>query len=205
MEYLFQFYVLAAPIMLAVGVAWAPFAVVIGLIVTRQRRQAKLSDEPTTEHFIYVTALHSAAMVFPWIYLFAYWMGRPIPSRLAQCGYAAMYIRWFFSPAWVGLYGGVIALIDTSAESWGWRLEVGFVISMVILLGLNWYALLRFVRGMLRRKSTIHTKSMQSFPSNDMYYLKPIFLWLIMDVGTIFVGGCILIFFWRLSYAFNPW
>ena len=65
MEYLAQFYALAAPIMLAVGVAWAPFAIVIGLIVTRQRRQARLPDEPTTERFIYMTALHSALMVFP--------------------------------------------------------------------------------------------------------------------------------------------
>ncbi len=205
MEYLAQFYALAAPIMLAVGVAWAPFAVVIGLIVTRRRRQAKLPDEPTTERFIIMTALHSALMVFPWIYLFAYWIGRPIPSRLVQCGYAAMYIRWFFSPAWVGLYVGVIALLDISPVSWGWRLEVGLIVSMVILLGLNWCMLFRSIRGMLRRKSIIHTKPMRSFPSNDMYYLKPIFLWLVMDVGTIFVGIYIVLFLWGLAYAFNPW
>ena len=201
MEYLAQFYALAAPIMLAVGMAWAPFAVVIGLIVTRQRRQAKLPDEPSTERFIYVTALHSALMVFPWIYLFAYWIGRPIPSRLAQYGYAAMYIRWFFSLAWIGLYIGVVGLLDTSQASWDSRLDIGLIVSMITLLGLNWYMLFRSFKGMLRRKSIIHTKPMRSFPSNDMYYLVPIFLWLVMEVGTIFVGGYIVLFLWGLAYT----
>lgn len=200
MEYLFQAYIAVAPAMFAVGVAWAPFAVVIGLVVTRQRRRAELPDEPTTGRFVYVTALHSAMMVFPWIYLFVYWIGKPMPLRLAQFGYAAMCLRWFFSPAWVGLYGGARGLLDMSV-GWGWRLEVGFILSMIILLGLNWCALFLLARGMLRRKSGIHTKQGLLIPSNDLYYLKPIFLWLIMDIGTIFVGGYILLFFWGLAYS----
>ena len=78
-------------------------------------------ERVTTGRFVYVTALHSAMMVFPWIYLFAYWIGKPMPLRLAQFGYAAMCLRWFFSPAWVGLYVGARAPRHVSGLGLGVR------------------------------------------------------------------------------------
>ena len=207
MEYLFQFYILAAPILLAVGVAWSPIAIAVGIVVGRKQRLTGSVDMASAWHFVYVVALHSAMMVLPWVYLFACWIGKPVPFRLIQFGYAMMYLRWFFTPAWLGVYVAFRSLVDDVTnlrEINEIALDIIFLISMILLIGLNWYVLFRSLSGLLKKKFSMNIRSELPFPSHDSYYLKPIFLWLAIEIGTLFIGGYIFIFFWGffLSLAY---
>lgn len=195
-------YLWAAPLLVLIGVAWAPFAVVIGLMIGRKQEATDL-DPPSTERFVAVTALHSVMMVFPWVYLFARWIGKPIPHRFIKFSYAMLYVRWFFSPIWVGLYF-VFQVFRNYFDPQGQDFEssyVGFFITVIILAGLNWYVLFRSLTNLKRQESTRKAQQKRSFPSHDFYYLKPIFVWLITDIGITATGFSAYILFWALALS----
>lgn len=195
-------YVWAAPLLVLIGVAWAPFAVAIGLMIGRKQEATDL-DPPSTGRFVAVTALHSVMMVFPWVYLFARWIGKPIPHRFIKFGYAMLYVRWFFSPIWVGLYF-VLQAFRNYLDPQGQDFEssyIGFFITVVILAGLNWYVLFRSLTNLRKRESTRKTQQIWSFPTHDFYYLKPVFVWLITDVGITTIGFSAFFLFWALTLS----
>lgn len=125
-------YVSAAPLLALIGVAWAPFAVAIGLVVGRKQEATDL-DPPSAGRLVTVTALHSIMMVFPWVYLFAHWIGKPVPHRFIRFGYAVLYVRWFFAPILIGVYGGLRLIIDDLTRFMGEE-----TISLSIAFSLLW-------------------------------------------------------------------
>ena len=196
-------YVGAAPLLALIGVAWAPFAVAIGLLVGR-KQEATNFDPPSAERFVTVTALHSIMMVFPWVYLFAHWIGKPIPHRFVKFGYAALYVRWFFAPILIGVYGGFRQMIDDLTRFRGEEtisLSIAFFIIMVILSGLNSCIAFLSIRGLLKRKSIIGAQQTLPFHSKNFYYLKPMFVWLIVEVGMLIVGMFTFFAFWAYSLS----
>ena len=196
-------YVLAAPLLALIGVAWAPFAVAIGLIVGRKQEATDL-DPPSAGRFVTVTAMHSIIMVFPWVYLFAHWIGKPIPHRFIKFGYATLYVRWFFAPILIGVYGGFRLMIDDLTRFRGEEtisLSIALFIIMVILAGLNSCIAFLSLRGLLKKKSIIGAQRILPFHSKDFYYLKPMFVWLIVEVGMLFTGIFTVFAFWGYSLS----
>lgn len=196
-------YVSAAPLLALIGVAWAPFAVAIGLVVGRKREAIDL-DPPSAGRFVTVTAMHSIIMVFPWVYLFAHWIGKPVPHRFIKFGYAALYVRWFFAPILIGVYGGFRLMIDDLTRFMGEEtisISIAFFIIMVILSGLNSCIAFLSLRGLLKKKSIIGAQQTLPFHSKDFYYLKPMFVWLIVEVGMLIVGMFTFFAFWAYSLS----
>lgn len=195
-------YVWAAPLLALIGVAWAPFAVAIGLGGwSKAGGNRPRSAERWSFRHRDGAAFHNDGV--PVDYLFAHWIGKPVPHRFIRFGYAVLYVRWFFAPIWLGVYASFREIIDDVVRMREETISASvFVfIFMIILTGLNSYILFRSLRSLLKRKSIIGAQRILAFHSNDFYYLKPMFVWLIVEVGMLITGIFTAFAYWAYSLS----
>ncbi|MXY99205.1 hypothetical protein F4Y93_00650, partial [Candidatus Poribacteria bacterium] len=75
-----------------IGIAWTPFAAVATAIVAKKRELTALPSDPSAGDYALAGALHSALLLFPWIYLIARILGRPLPVLMVIVAYSATYL-----------------------------------------------------------------------------------------------------------------
>ncbi len=123
---------------LVAGIAWAPFAGIISVVVARRKKLELI------RHWVLGT-LYSALLILPWIYLLAKMSGKSIPSNIGRATYFLLYgVVWLFGLIpWIlilmhsyRIYTydrfqlllwmvGLSALLAVNALTWGfslWRL-----------------------------------------------------------------------------------
>ena len=99
-------YIWAAPIMLAVGVAWAPFAVGITLLIRRRMLSVGHTEAPNPAKTVIMAAVASMLMVFPWVYVMSRMIGKPVHWLIVYSVYLALYVRWGIVADLVRAFGG---------------------------------------------------------------------------------------------------
>lgn len=185
-------YIWAAPIMLAVGVAWAPFAVGITLLIRRRMLSAGHTEVPNPAKTAMIAVIASALMVLPWMYVMSRMIGKPVHWLIVYSVYLALYVRWALSPIWLGPLVGISGMF-------GWRIDYPFgsscflafftgtlaVINLVIL-GCSLNALIR------KRPAIARPTELMVFALPNATYLRPIVYWFVLDMIMIFGGVFIL-------------
>ena len=197
MEYLFQFYILAAPIMLAVGVALAPFAVLATLVVRRKMLSASDAPLPSASKCAVMAFGSSALMILPWLYMITRMSNRRFPSSVIKAAFALLYVRWALSPIILGPMIGISGII-------GWRIDYPFLSSLFLTITTGGFTIINLavlvcsLRDLIKHHAASEHSDPLLFDFPHPVYLRPIIYWLVLDMLTLFAG--ILAYFGSLAF-----
>ena len=112
---------------LALCIAFAPFAALIAAYIARRRNLPAL-------RYALLGALGAACFIIPWIYLIQRMRNKPISLGTANAAYTILYALWFFvllgGLYWCDLFGQILkALVDSGYRTLhpnvGWVGNVG--------------------------------------------------------------------------------
>lgn len=197
-------YIWAAPIMLAVGVAWTPFAVGITLLIRRRMLSAGHTLAPNPVKTAMLAAAASTLMVFPWVYVMSRMIGKPVHWLIVYSAYIVLYIRWALSPIWLGPLVGISGMF-------GWNIIpyypfesscfLAFFTGMLAVINLVILSL--SLNILIRKRSTItRPTELLVFALPNAAYLRPIIYWFVLDMIMIWGGVFILALSFEIA---TPW
>lgn len=187
-------YIWAAPIMLAVGVAWAPFAVGITLLIRRRMLSVGHTEAPGPAKTAMTAAVASALMVFPWVYTMSRMIGKPVHWLIIYSVYLALYVRWALSPIWLGPLVGISGMFERGTDyPFGSACFLAFFTGMLAVINL---AMLGFsLNALIRKRPAIaRPTELMVFALPNTAYLRPIVYWFVLDMIMIWGGAFTYVF-----------
>ena len=114
---LMHVYIFAAPLLALIGIALAPFAIIVTLVVRRITLSASDAPAPSASKCAVMAFTSSALMFLPWLYMVTRMTNRHFPSFAIKAAYVLLYVRWAMSPIILGPFVGISAML-------GWRVAL---------------------------------------------------------------------------------
>ena len=191
-------YIFAAPLLTLIGIALAPFAIIVTLVVRRITLSASDAPVPGASKCAAMAFTSSALMFLPWLYMVTRMANRHFSSFAIKAAYVLLYVRWAMSPIMLGPFVGISAMI-------GWRVDYPFLASLFLtvttggLAIINFAALIYSLRTLVKTHASEYPKPL-TFDFPHPAYLRPLVYWLVLDMLTLFAG--ILLYFG--SFALVP-
>ena len=186
----------------AIGIVWTPFAAVTTAIVAKNRGLVALPSGPSAGDYARAGALYSALLFFPWIYLIARILDRPLPVLIVIVAYTAIYlvgIASLVTSAVLAVAGASIVLQVASGAQVGLVVGAKGIAVMgslgglsAVLAGVGSYLLFKSSKAMLRKHA--ESRRLPPPPLPDTAYLQPI-AWMmavfagVTALGSIFVAA----------------
>ncbi len=167
---------------------WAPFAALITVAVARRRQLTEPTGPSNHQAYARAGALYSALLFFPWLYLLARLLGRPVPTPIVGASYAVLYAVCLAATGLTAVFAAAFATQgEQIAPDLGWAVPYGITaILLFVLAAASVYFQVRVLRVLLRKYKADRNLP-HRLPLPDYAYLK-MAAWLIAICGGTLVG-----------------